>query len=405
MTLSYPGLTQGPRAAPDKQHREVEAMTGEAIEIPETMRAAVLRDYDKGLQVETIPTPRPKSGEVLIKVSACGLCHSDLHVIGGAIAFPLPAVLGHEVAGTVVALGEGNEHNGLEVGQRVAGGFLMPCGQCRHCAAGHDELCEPFFELNRLKGVLYDGTSRLRGAGGETIHMYSMGGLAEYAVVPSTAVAPVPDEVDPVASAILGCAAMTGYGAVRRGADLRFGETVAVVAVGGVGSSIVQIARAFGASQVIAIDVSDSKLEAVVPFGATATINSTTSDPREEVLRLTGGRGVDVAFEALGIPATWNTALDVLADGGRMVPIGLGAGRQSAQVEINRTVRRSQSILGSYGARTRQDLPAVVDLAARGIINYRDLVTRRYPLEEAAEGYQALRDRQIQGRAVVDMSL
>lgn len=180
---------------------------------------------------------------------------------------------------------------------------------------------------------------------------------------------------------------------------------MAVVAVGGVGSSIVQIARAFGASQVIAIDVSDSKLEAVVPFGATATINSTASDPREEVLRLTGGRGVDVAFEALGIPATWNTALDVLADGGRMVPIGLGAGRQSARVEINRTVRRSQSILGSYGARTRQDLPAVVDLAARGIINYRDLVTRRYPLEEAAEGYQALRDRQIQGRAVVDMSL
>ena len=112
-----------------------------------------------------------------------------------------------------------------------------------------------------------------------------------------------------------------------------------------------------------------------------------------------------MAFEALGIPATWNTALDVLADGGRMVPIGLGAGRQSARVEINRTVRRSQSILGSYGARTRQDLPAVVDLAARGIINYRDLVTRRCPLEEAAEGYQALRDRQIQGRAVVDMSL
>ena len=358
-------------------------MSTETPVIPDTMRAAVLRDYDKGLQVETIRTPRPKAGEVLIKVTACGLCHSDLHVIGGAIAFPLPAVLGHE----------------------VAGGFLMPCGQCRHCAAGHDELCEPFFELNRLKGVLYDGTTRLYALDGEPIQMYSMGGLAEYSVVPATALAPVPEGVDPVSSAILGCAAMTGYGAVRRGADIKYGETVAVVAVGGVGSNIVQIARAFGASQVIAIDVADDKLEAVKAFGATATINSMTQDAREEVLKLTNGRGVDVSFEALGIPSTWNTALDVLADGGRMVPIGLGAGRQTAEVEINRTVRRSQSILGSYGARTRQDLPAVVDLAARGIINYDDLVTRRFSLDEAAAGYEALRNRAIQGRAVVDMSL
>lgn len=380
-------------------------MSTETPVIPDTMRAAVLRDYDKGLQVETIRTPRPKAGEVLIKVTACGLCHSDLHVIGGAIAFPLPAVLGHEVAGTIVELGPGTEHTGLEVGQQVAGGFLMPCGQCRHCAAGHDELCEPFFELNRLKGVLYDGTTRLYSLDGEPIQMYSMGGLAEYSVVPATALAPVPEGVDPVSSAILGCAAMTGYGAVRRGADIKFGETVAVVAVGGVGSNIVQIARAFGASQVIAIDVADDKLEAVKAFGATATINSMTQDAREEVFKLTNGRGVDVSFEALGIPSTWNTALDVLADGGRMVPIGLGAGRQTAEVEINRTVRRSQSILGSYGARTRQDLPAVVDLAARGIINYDDLVTRRFSLDEAAAGYEALRNRAVQGRAVVDMSL
>ena len=380
-------------------------MSTETPVIPDTMRAAVLRDYDKGLQVETIRTPRPKAGEVLIKVTACGLCHSDLHVIGGAIAFPLPAVLGHEVAGTIVELGPGTEHTGLEVGQQVAGGFLMPCGQCRHCAAGHDELCEPFFELNRLKGVLYDGTTRLYSLDGEPIQMYSMGGLAEYSVVPATALAPVPEGVDPVSSAILGCAAMTGYGAVRRGADIKYGETVAVVAVGGVGSNIVQIARAFGASQVIAIDVADDKLEAVKAFGATATINSMTQNAREEVLKLTNGRGVDVSFEALGIPSTWNTALDVLADGGRMVPIGLGAGRQTAEVEINRTVRRSQSILGSYGARTRQDLPAVVDLAARGIINYDDLVTRRFSLDEAAAGYEALRNRAVQGRAVVDMSL
>ena len=373
--------------------------------IPDTMRAAVLRDHDEGLRVETIRTPRPKAGEVLIKVAACGLCHSDLHVIGGAIAFPLPAVLGHEVTGTVVELGPGNEHTGLEVGQNVAGGFLMPCGQCEACAAGRDELCGPFFDLNRLKGLLYDGTTRLAALDGEPIHMYSMGGLAEYAVIPSTSVAVAPDDIDLVPAAILGCAAMTGYGAVRRGADLRFGETVAVVATGGVGTNIVQIARAFGASQVIAIDVDDDKLAPMPGYGATAVVNSVTRNAREEVLKLTNGKGVDVAFEALGIPATWTTALDVLADGGRMVPIGLGAGVQTAGVEINRTVRRSQSILGSYGARTRQDLPAVVDLAARGVINYKDVVSRRLPLAEAGAGYEALRNREIQGRAVVDMSL
>lgn len=373
--------------------------------IPETMRAAVLRDPAQGLQVETIRTPHPKSGEVLIKVAACGLCHSDLHVIGGAIAFPKPAVLGHEVTGTIVEVGPGNEHSGLTVGMNVAGGFLMPCGQCDACAAGHDELCGPFFDLNRLKGLLYDGTTRLATLEGDPIYMYSMGGLAEYAVVPSTAVAPAPDTLDLVSGAILGCAAMTAYGAVRRGADLRFGETVAVVATGGVGTNIVQIAKAFGASQIIAIDVSDDKLAPMFDYGATAVVNSATHNAREEVFRLTGGKGVDVAFEALGIPATWTTALDVLSDGGRMVPIGLGAGVQTAEVEINRTVRRSQSILGSYGARTRQDLPTVVEMAAKGIIDYQHVVSRRFPLEEAGHGYELLRDRQIQGRAVVDMSL
>lgn len=373
--------------------------------IPETMRAAVLRDVADGMMVETIRTPRPRTGEVLVKVSACGMCHSDLHVISGAIAFPTPCVLGHEVAGEVVEIGPHNEHSGLAVGDRVAGGFLMPCGQCESCAAGRDDLCEPFFSLNRLKGRLYDDTTRLFDLDGNPIWMYSMGGLAEYCVIPSTSVAKLPGDVDPVAGAILGCAAMTAYGAVRRGADLRYGETVAVVATGGVGSNVIQIAKAFGAHRIIAIDVADDKLAAAVELGATDTVNSAKVNAREAVMELTGGRGVDVAFEVLGRPQTWLTALDVLRDGGRMVPIGLGAGVQKAEVEINRTVRRSQSIIGSYGARTRRDLPEVVRMAAAGVIDYRHIVSRRYGLDEVAAGYQQLHDGQITGRAVVDMSL
>ena len=373
--------------------------------IPTTMRAAVLRDVSRGLEIQEIRTPRPRTGEVLVRTSACGLCHSDLHVIGGAIAFPLPCVLGHEVAGEIVELGPGNDHTGLAVGQRVAGAFLMPCGQCPACAEGRDDLCGPFFDLNRIQGRLYDGETRLFDLDGTPIAMYSMGGLAQYCVIPSTSVAPLPDSIDPVAGAILGCAAMTAYGAVRRGADLRHGESLAIVATGGVGSNIIQISRAFGAKQVIAIDVADDKLEAARALGATDTVNSTKQDVHETVFALTGGRGVDVAFEALGRPQTWTSALDALRDGGRMVPIGLGAGVQTAQVEINRTVRRSQSIIGSYGARTRQDLPEVVRLAAEGTIRYQDIVTRRFALEDVAQGYELLRQGAVQGRGVVDMSL
>lgn len=374
-------------------------------QIPETMRAAVLRDPAEGLRIERIRTPRPKAGEVLVKVSACGMCHSDLHVLGGAIAFPMPCVLGHEVAGEIVEVGPLNEYANLAVGDKVAGAFLMPCGRCESCAQGRDDLCEPFFGLNRLKGRLYDDTTRLFSTDGQPIWMYSMGGLAEYCVIPSTSVAKLPDDVDPVAGAILGCAAMTAYGAVRRGADLRYGESVAVVAVGGVGSNVIQIAKAFGARQILAIDVSDEKLADAVQLGATDTINSATQDVREEVMRITGGRGVDVAFEVLGRPQTWAAALDAIRDGGRMIPIGLGAGVQTAGVEINRTVRRSQSIIGSYGARTRQDLPEVVRLAAEGVINYRSIVSRSFSLDDVAEGYHLLHAGEIRGRAVVDMSL
>ncbi|ADH91805.1 zinc-binding dehydrogenase [Arcanobacterium haemolyticum] len=376
-----------------------------SAQIPATMRAAVLRDPKVGLQVEVIKTPKPRDGEVLIKVAACGMCHSDLHVIGGKIAFPMPCVLGHEVTGEIVEVGPGNQHTGLEVGQRVAGAFLMPCGQCEFCAEGRDDLCAPFFDMNRLKGQLYDGHTRLFGLDGEPIAMYSMGALSEYCVIPSTSVAVLDETMDMVSGSILGCAALTGYGAVRRGANLQYGETVAVVATGGIGSNIIQVAKAFGASKIIAVDVADDKLEAAKRLGATDVVNSSVQNVREAVFALTDGRGVDVAFEALGRPETWASALDSLRDGGRMVPIGLGAGVQTAAVEINRTVRRSQSILGSYGARTRQDLPTVVKMASEGCIDYRHIVTRKFSLEEAGSGYELLSQGKIQGRAVVDMSL
>lgn len=372
--------------------------------VPKTMRAAVWRKAGDPMNLDVIATPVPKRDEVLVKVQACGVCHSDLHVLDGAIPFPAPAVLGHEISGTVAALGPDTQASHIRVGQQVSGAFLMPCGRCANCAEGRDDLCTPFFEQNRLKGRLYDGSSRLHDLDGQSISMYSMGGLAEYAVLPVTSVAPIQQGMEMTPAAILGCAGLTAYGAVRRAADLRLGESVAVVAVGGVGSNLVQLARAFGASNVIAVDVDDAKLAAATRLGATTAVNSRTTDARQAVLDATDGRGVDVAFEALGAPQTFELALNLLAPGGRMVPVGLGLAGQSAPVEINLMVRRSLRIVANYGARTRTDLPAVIDLAARGVLRYQDVVTRQFDLHQVNEAYDALRSGTITGRAVVTVA-
>jgi succinate semialdehyde reductase (NADPH) len=366
------------------------------------MRAAVLDAPGQALRVENVPRPRPGRGEVLVKVGACGVCHTDLHVIKAEVAFPMPCVLGHEIAGTVAELGDGV--SGPAVDTPVVCAFIMPCGTCRFCSQGRDDLCETFFAMNRLKGTLYDGETRLSRQDGSPLWMYSMAGLAEYAVVPATDVFPLPDGIDPRAAAILGCAVFTAYGAVRHSADLRTGESVAVVAVGGVGMNLVQVARAFGASQVVAIDILDEKLDMARRLGATHVVNGAREDPVAAVRALTDGQGVDVAFEALGRPETFVQASQVLRDGGRMVAIGIAPGTTTAPVEITRLVRRSQRIIGSYGARTRSDMPGLLKLVASGAFRPEDVVTRHYSLDDVEAAYQALAAGRIPGRAVVDLA-
>jgi len=366
-----------------------------------TMLAAVLDSAPGSLRVERIPLPTPGPGEVLVRVRACGVCHTDLHVMKAEVAFPTPAVMGHEISGTVAALGAGVA--GPAPGTRVASAFIMPCGTCRFCGTGRDDLCDNFFAMNRLKGTLYDGTSRLQREDGSPIAMYSMAGLAEYAVVPATDVFPLPDVLPLEESAILGCAVFTAYGAVRHAADLRGGERIAVIATGGVGMNIIQIAKAFGASQIVAVDVREDKLELARQAGATDMVNATTCDAAARVRELTEGRGVDVAFEALGLPQTFTQAFECIRDGGRMVPVGIAPGRTTAAVEITRLVRRELRIIGSYGARTRSDMPEIIRLAAQGLLRPETMVTRRFPLAEADAAYQTLARGEIVGRAIVVM--
>ena len=363
------------------------------------MRAAVLERAPGGLRVEEIPVPEPGVGEILVRVAACGVCHTDLHVMKAEVAFPTPAVMGHEITGTVAALGPGV--TGPAVGTPVASAFIMPCGFCAPCSAGRDDLCDNFFAMNRLKGTLYDGTSRLRRKDGTPLAMYSMAGLAEFAVVPATDVFPVPASLPLQESAVLGCAIFTAFGAVRHAAELRGGERIAVVAAGGVGINIVQIARAFGASQIIAVDIRSDKLEAARRIGATDVVNALDGDAVARVRELTDGRGVDAAFEVLGLPQTFAQAFEMIRDGGRMIAVGIAPVKATAAVEITRLVRRELRIIGSYGARTRTDMPEIIRLAAQGIFRPETIVTERFPLAEADAAYQALARGDIVGRAIV----
>ncbi|MFL0580679.1 zinc-binding dehydrogenase [Dietzia sp. 179-F 9C3 NHS] len=363
------------------------------------MKAAVCVETNSPLVIEDIPIPEPRDGEVLVHNTACGVCHTDLHVMKAEVAFPLPGVLGHEISGVVAEVGRGVTH--VRPGDRVVGSFIMPCGACENCARGMEDICSTFFEFNRLRGTLYDGETRLRRASGEPLSMYSMGGLAEYSVTPATSVFAVPDSLDLETSAILGCSLFTAYGAVANVGEVRAGESVAVIAVGGVGQNIVQLAALSGAESVIAIDVGADKLELARRMGATHTVNSREDDVAGAVAEITGGRGVDVAFEALGSAATTRQAVEITREGGRAVVVGIPPAGTTLDVDLARIVRRKIQIKGSYGARARHDVPALLRLLAAGKLDLGGVISRRVSLDEAPATYESLDRGEILGRAVV----
>ncbi|CAI5469739.1 unnamed protein product [Closterium sp. Yama58-4] len=260
-----------------------------------TMRAAVMREVGAPLRVELLRIPRPQAGEVLIKTRACGVCHTDLHVMRGHVAFPAPCVLGHEVSGEVVDHGAGTDAATiarLPVGSRVVAAFIMPCGSCFFCTHGQEDICSTFFAFNRLHGTLYDGHTRLFSAhpSGDRMPAYlpgtlllCMGGLADYCVAPASAVAPLPPALPLPEAAVMGCALFTAFGALRHAGDVRAGDTVAVVGAGGVGGSCVQVARAMGAASIVAVDVAEGKLQRCRALGATHTVNAAKEDVVEAI--------------------------------------------------------------------------------------------------------------------------
>jgi S-(hydroxymethyl)glutathione dehydrogenase/alcohol dehydrogenase len=360
----------------------------------------VVRSAGAAFAVEELRRPVPGPGEVLVKIVACGVCHTDLHVQDGSLTFRFPATLGHEVSGTVEEVGDGVEH--VVPGDPVVGAFIMPCGRCRMCTAEREEICETFLAVNRRNGTLYDGTTRLYDADGDPVWMYSMGGLAEYAVLPALAVAPLPTGVPLAECAILGCAFLTAYGALVHVGGLGRGASVVVLGAGGVGLSTIATAKALGAGSVIAVDLTPERLAAAVELGATATVNASDGDPVAATLELTGG-GADIVVEAVGHPLTVHQATGMTGAGGRCVLVGIAPSGVTAEFEITQLVRRKVQVLGSMGGRPLPDLTDLGTLVAEGSLDPGALITRRFSLEEAGTAYRLLGEGQILGRALIEM--
>lgn len=343
------------------------------------MKAMLFRTQDDRARLELaeISVSEPGPGEVLVRVAFCGANRLDLLVRSGytPVKLALPHIPGSEVSGTVAALGPGV--SGLEPDQRVVVHPYLSCGRCEQCLAGEETTCRT----------------------GDILGLMSQGGFAEYVVVPSRHVLPVPAGVTLARAAAVTLAALTAYHMLVTKARLTAGETVVVLAAGsGVGSAAVQLARLMGA-RVIATAGSDAKLERARALGAHATVNYTTEDQVAAVRRLTGRRGADVVFEHVGA-ATWDASMACLARNGRLVTCGSFTGNMAA-VNLWTTFAKQLQIIGAYGG-TRSELTRVLDLVAAG--DFQPVIDRVIPLAEAEVALQALESRAQFGKILIEVA-
>lgn len=332
------------------------------------MRAAVFHAAHTPLSVEQVPDPRCGAGDLLIRVAACGLCHSDLHYVDhGVKTFkPPPLILGHEASGVVVEVGPGVTD--FKPGDRVLVSPIIPCHACRTCRSGRENVCE-----------------RLKMFGNDVD-----GAFAEYLVAPAAECFRLPDDVPLVEASVISDAVTTPFHGLRNRARIRAGETVAIFGCGGVGLNAVQIAAALGAV-VLAVDVRDEKLEWARRFGATEVLDAAAQpDVPKAIRRLTGG-GVDVAVEAIGRPETQEQAFASLRGGGRLLLMGFSA--EPLPLNAGRTTYRELEVIGTLGC-PPVEVPAVIELVRLGRLQVKPLVTGRFPLSEINAGLDALRSGQ-----------
>jgi S-(hydroxymethyl)glutathione dehydrogenase / alcohol dehydrogenase len=347
------------------------------------VRAAVLPAVGRPLDVTEIDLPEPGPGQVRVRLAAAGVCHSDLSLSNGTLRQPVPAVLGHEGAGTVVSVGEGVQ--GHAPGDPVVLNWAPSCGECHFC----DALGEPWLCVNANSGttVPYARTKE-----GEDLYPgLSSAVFAEETVVSSRSVLPLPPGVPLTEAALLGCAALTGYGAVHHSAKVRPGESVAVFGVGGVGLAAVQSARLAGASAVIAVDVSPEKEELARTAGASDFVVASDTTAKE-IRKLTGGLGADVAVECVGRGATIRTAWNSTRRGGRTTVVGIGGKEEQVTFSALEVFHFARTLTGCvYGnCDPARDLPVLAGHVREGRLDLGALVTERIGLEGIPAAFDAM---------------
>lgn len=358
------------------------------------MKAAVLRQVGKPLQIEAVQIGKPGPHEVLIRTAAAGVCHSDLHFVEGSYPHPLPTVLGHESAGVVEAVG--SEVRTVKPGDHVITCLSAFCGHCEHCVTGHMSLCiSP--DTRRSK----TDEPRLSQNGAPLPQFLNLSAYAEQMLVHEHACVTVRKDMPLDRAALIGCSVLTGFGAVVHTSRVRAGETVAVIGCGGVGLSVINGAAIAGAGRIIAVDMAPGKENYARTFGATDFICAKDADVVKEVIEMTKG-GVHHAFEAIGLPRTVEQAFEMLRRGGTanvigMIPVGQTISLRGAAFLGEKRIQGS--MMGSN--RFPVDMPRLVDFYMSGKLKLDDMISRRLKLEQVNDAFEEMKRGEIARSVIV----
>lgn len=358
------------------------------------MRAAILEAVGKPVQTDEVDLRGPRAGEVLVRVAACGVCHSDLSIVDGSFPSPLPVVLGHEAAGVVEAVGEGVAS--VAEGDQVVLSPLPACGSCYFCTRNQPTLCQ-HFSLSLFTSLLPDGTSPLSRHGEIVYRGLGTAAWAEQAIMPEAGVVKVDPDVPLETACVIGCAVQTGVGAVLNTARVEPGATVLVLGAGGIGISVTQGARIAGAARIVVSDPVEERRDAALRFGATDVLDPGTDDVTTAALELTGGIGFDYAFEAAGQAALIEQGIAAVRPGGTTVCVGAPPIDQGISIPgvVGFTATEKKLIgclLGSVHA--QRDVPLLLALWRAGRLDLEGMVTDRLPLDDAEGGLERLRRRE-----------
>lgn len=349
------------------------------------MKAAVVYDTKKPVVIDDLEIRAPGPGEVLVKIAACGVCRSDHSAARGTLQLPLPLVLGHEGAGVVEKVGE--RVTLVKPGDRVLLNWVPSCGTCYSCSSGRTYLCETVWSTF---GVLQDKVRK----GNQYFDLMSgVGCMAEYAVVDEKAAVEIPPEFPFDLASVVGCAVMTGVGAVINVAKVEPGASVAIFGAGGLGLNAINAASMVSADKIIAVDIHDWKLDYAKEFGATHTINALREDPVSRIKELTEGRGADYTFETAGTPKTHRQAYDAARIAGTVVMVGaLGSGVEWTLPGLVGEEKTLKSTLFGSPVHPRVDLQRMLRLYLAGKLKLDKLVTKTYKLEQVEEAFKDMEE-------------